>query len=56
MLEKYAFFRKMCTFVVFFFQKFGGSEKFMYLCMLFRLFMNIVSREVNLAKTINNYL
>lgn len=42
MLEKYAFFHKMFTFVVFFLQKFGGSEKFMYLCMLFRLFMNIL--------------
>ena len=56
MLEKYVFFHKMFSFVVFFLQKFGSSKKNMYLCTLFRLFKNILSREVNLAKTINNYL
>ena len=56
MLEKYAFFRKMCTFVVFFFQKFGGSEKFMYLCMLFLLFHEHFVMGSELSITINNYL
>jgi len=56
MLKKYSFFHKLCTFVVFFFRKFGGSEKFMYLCVLFLFFHEHFVMKSELGKTINNYL
>lgn len=42
MLEKYAFFHKMFTFVVFFLQKYNKSKHFVM--------------KSELGKTINNYL
>jgi len=50
MLEKYVFFHKMFTFVVFFLQKFGSSEKKLYLCALFLMFHEHFVMKSELSK------